>query len=321
MRRFRVWALLALSTAFFAAFTVSPATAGGHSEAAGVECAGDFSSLSALTGTTSGTARTTGGETLVREKETEKYSGSTEIKTTNPGTPTAGVIDVYFHVVTKANGRTGYVSPAEVDEQIAVLNLSFGGMYSGYGVQGVNTGFSFRLAGLDYSANDGWFAQETFAQELEMKRALKQGDSADLNIYTTSGGGYLGWAYYPSITASQQYGVLDGVLLHYGSLPGGYIKNYNMGFTATHEVGHWLGMAHTFAFGCQGWGDYVADTPYQAYPTSGCPIGQDSCTRGDGVDPIHNYMDYSYDSCYIQFTQGQTDRAQKQFAHWRLKRA
>jgi hypothetical protein len=320
MRRFRLWALLALATAAYAALTVAPATAGGHQEASAIECSSDFSSVAALTGA-SGTARTTGGAVIAREKETEKYSGSTEITSTNPGAPTAGVIDVYFHVITKANGRTGAVSDKTIDEQIAVLNLSFGGMYSGYGVQGVNTGFSFRLAGVTRTANDAWFAQETFAQELEMKGALKRGDSTDLNIYSTSGGGFLGWAYYPSITASQQYRVLDGVLLHYGSLPGGFIKNFNLGYTATHEVGHWLGMAHTFEFGCQGWGDYVQDTPYQAFPTSGCPIGQDSCTRGDGVDPIHNYMDYSYDSCYIQFTQGQTDRAQKQFAHWRLKRA
>jgi hypothetical protein len=319
MRRFRLWALLALTTAFFAATTVSPAAAGGHAaSAASLSCLGTFSSLGALTG--SGTARTAGGETLAREKDTEKYSGSTEIQQ-NPGTPTAGVVDVYFHVVTAANGRTGYVSATDVDEQIAVLNLSFGGFYSGYGVDGVDTGFTFRLAGLDYSANDAWYAQNTFADEVAMKSALKRGDSTDLNIYTTSGGGYLGWAYYPSITASQQYGVLDGVVLHYGSLPGGNVKNYNMGFTATHEVGHWLGLAHTFDKGCQGYGDYIDDTPYQASPTSGCPIGRDSCTRGSGLDPIHNYMDYSYDSCYIQFTEDQTARAQKQFAHWRLKRA
>jgi hypothetical protein len=319
MRRFRLWALLALATAFFAATTVSPAVAGGHGES-GVECLSDLSSLAALTGTTSGTARTAAGGIIAREKDTEKFSGSTEITDSNPGAPTAGVIDVYFHVVQKRDG-TGFVSKKTINEQIAVLNMSLGGMYSGYGVQGYNTGFSFRLAGVTHSKNDGWFALDTFAQEMEMKTALKRGDSTDLNIYSTSGGGYLGWAYYPSIVVYRQYRVLDGVVLHYGSLPGGYITNYNMGFTATHEVGHWLGLAHTFATGCQGYGDYIDDTPYQAFPTEGCPIGQDSCTRGEGVDPIHNYMDYSYDSCYIQFTAGQTERMQKQFAHWRVKRA
>lgn len=317
MRRFRLWAGLALATAAYAALTVSPAAAGGYQASAG-QCGNDFSTVSALTGA-SGTARTAGGALIAREKETEKYSGSTEIQK-NPGTPTGGAIDVYFHVVTKTDG-TGAVSNRTIDEQIAVLNMSFGGMYSGYGVRGFNTGFSFRLAGVTRTANDAWFEQATFADEFAMKSALKRGDSTDVNIYSTSGGGYLGWAYYPSITASQQYGVLDGTVVHYGSLPGGYITNYNMGFTATHEVGHWLGLAHTFDKGCQGYGDYIDDTPYQASPTEGCPIGRDSCTRGTGRDPIHNYMDYSYDSCYIQFTEGQTARAQKQFAHWRLKRA
>jgi hypothetical protein len=65
----------------------------------------------------------------------------------------------------------------------------------------------------------------------------------------------------------------------------------------------------------------VDDTPYMSVPTTGCPIGKDTCTRGTGLDPIRNYMDYSYDSCYTQFTRGQAERMQKQFAHWRLKRA
>jgi len=150
-----------------------------------------------------------------------------------------------------------------------------------------------------------------------MKSALKKGDSTDLNPYLTSASFYLGWAYYPSITSSQQYGVLDGVVIDSGSIPDGYIKNYNLGFTATHEVGHWLGLAHTFEQGCQGHGDYIDDTAAQAAPTEGCPIGRDSC-RETRIDPIHNYMDYSYDSCYTEFTPGQ---AQRMGDAWLLYRA
>jgi hypothetical protein len=52
----------------------------------------------------------------------------------------------------------------------------------------------------------------------------------------------------------------------------------------------------------------------------GGPEGRDTCTRGSGLDPMYSYMDYSYDSCYTESTAGQTERMQKQFAHWRLKR-
>jgi hypothetical protein len=305
----RMLAALALAAILVPAATAArtPAAAPPSLVACGDEA---FDTLSALTRT--GTARSLGDTRL--EKDTEQYSGSTEFGQKTPGKPTAGTIDVYFHVVTATDG-TGYVSPAAVAAQILVLNQTFSGWPGG-----VDTGFRFELADLDYTTNDAWYGQATFADEVAMKSALKEGGAADLNIYTTSGGGFLGWAYLPSITASQRYGVLDGVVIHYGSLPGGPIDHYNLGYTATHEVGHYLGLEHTFEQGCIGHGDYVDDTPYEADPTSGCPAGKDTCTRGSGLDPIHNFMDYSYDACYTQFTDGQTERMQKQFAHWRLKR-
>ncbi len=304
-------ALTALVAIAAVAIAATPATAGPSSGSLRACEETSFDFLAALTGTGTGRQAT---PTTRAEKDTEKYSGSTEIGQKTPGKPTAGAIDVYFHVVTGTDG-TGAVGDATVASQIMVLNQTFGGWFGGD-----DTGFEFRLAGITRSVNDVWFEQETFAAEVEMKAALRQGDTADLNIYSTSGGGYLGWAYYPSITASNQYGILDGVVLHYGSLPGGSVPNYNLGYTATHEVGHYLGLAHTFEQGCQGHGDYVDDTPYEAVPTSGCPEGKDTCTRGAGPDPIHNYMDYSYDRCYTEFTAGQTERMQEQFAHWRLKR-
>jgi hypothetical protein len=312
MRQAHLRLFLALAIAVVAAVSASPATAGSYGTASTV-CGGEvFDGLAALTQT--GTARGLDGS-IRTEKNTEQYSGGTESGQKTPGKPTAGTIPVYVHVVHEVDG-TGFVSASDVDAQIAVLNLTYAGFYGG-----ADTGFRFTLGGLDYTANDAWYAQATFEDEVAMKSALKQGGSSDLNIYTTSGGGFLGWAYYPSITASQRFGVLDGVVVHYGSLPNGFITNFNLGYTATHEVGHYLGLVHTFEKGCIGHGDYVDDTPYMSEPTSGCPIGKDTCTRGSGLDPIHNYMDYSYDACYTQFTQGQTERMQKQYAHWRLKRA
>jgi hypothetical protein len=102
------------------------------------------------------------------------------------------------------------------------------------------------------------------------------------------------------------------VVLHYGSLPNGYLSPYNLGGTATHEVGHYLGLYHTFQGGCDTGscsttGDNVCDTPAQSTATSGCPSGKDTCPA-TGLDPIHNYMDYSTDICYTNFTAGQDTR-------------
>ena len=95
-----------------------------------------------------------------------------------------------------------------------------------------------------------------------------------------------------------------------------YAGRYDQGETATHEAGHWLNLAHTFDGGCNHWGDHVDDTPPMLVPTSGCPGGKDTC-REPGLDPIHNYMDYSYDSCYTEFTRGQTLRAQDAWLRYR----
>ena len=59
--------------------------------------------------------------------------------------------------------------------------------------------------------------------------------------------------------------------------------------------------------GCNAKGDFVDDTPPMRVPTRGCPEGKDTC-REPGLDPIHNYMDYSDDACYDQFTAGQVAR-------------
>ena len=139
-----------------------------------------------------------------------------------------------------------------------------------------------------------------------MKQALKQGGDNALNLYSTTAGDYLGWAYLPDVTEKPGQRVLDGVVFDWESIPGTsatYAGRYDQGETATHEVGHWLNLEHTFFGGCADKGDFVD--------------GKDTC-REPGLDPIHNYMDYSYDSCYTEFTAGQVQRMRDA---WLLYRA
>ncbi|PFH45545.1 hypothetical protein AMATHDRAFT_71591 [Amanita thiersii Skay4041] len=209
-------------------------------------------------------------------------------------------IPVFWHVI-YSNGtpQGGFLSTAQIAAQIAVLNRDYR-----------PSGFFWQLAGIDRTLNADWFNNvfSNTPQERDMKARLRKGGPGTLNVYSVgfvNTSPLLGYATFPWSYASNR--INDGVVLNYRSLPGGNLPQYNLGRTLVHEVGHWLGLFHTFQGGCTGSGDGVADTPAEQSPAFGCPVARDTCPGG-GPDPIRNYMDYTDDACMNQFSRGQVQR-------------
>jgi hypothetical protein len=199
------------------------------------------------------------------------------------------------------------------------------------------TGVSFRLKAISVSRNEKWFHAKPYSPaDKQMKRRLHRGKPRVLNIYinrtTVPGQMLLGFSTFPWQRAWRRG--LDGVTISDVSLPHGRAAGYNLGDTVIHETGHWLGLLHTFEGGCVGGtgGDGVADTPAEAVPSFRCD-DRNTCTIPeyqnpadptgppiDLPDPIHNFMDYSYDACMYQFTPGQGARMVAAYRYYRSGR-
>jgi hypothetical protein len=217
------------------------------------------------------------------------------------GGGTGAAVPTWFHVIT--DGTTGSVSDQALNSQLAVMNDSY-----------VGTGFSFTLAGVTRTNNAGWYTMSGGA-EAAAKAALRKGTAGTLNVYVAGiGGGLLGWATFPSNYAGNPS--MDGVVMLNDSLPGGSAAPYDLGMTAVHEVGHWLGLYHTFQGGCAKTGDYVDDTPPEKSAAFGCPVGRDTCPA-TGLDPTENFMDYTDDACMWTFSAGQSVRMKTAWSAYR----
>jgi hypothetical protein len=247
-------------------------------------------------------------ERLLVENELDVLRARRGFKSLDLRTAAPIVVPIYFHVINKGPAVTdGNVGDAVLKEQVDVMNKAYAPVQ-----------VSFTLAGIDRTTDAKWMGSSMWtAGETAMKNALRKGDSGALNVYTTAAtDGTLGWATFPWDYNSKPK--MDGVVIHYGTLPGGTYPAYDLGMTLVHEAGHWLGLFHTFQGGCSTGGDSIADTPPEKSPNFGCPsVAPDSCPGDKDADPIHNFMDYTDDVCLTDFSSGQIQRVHDSFDTYR----
>ncbi len=242
-------------------------------------------------------------------------------------------IPVVFHVI--YNTAAQNISDAQCQYQIDQLNLDYARLNADasstpavWQSVSVNCNVQFCLAVRDPngSATTGVIRKSTstssWSTNDNVKHSSSGGDdawssSSYLNIWSCNlGGGVLGYAQFPGGPSAT-----DGVVFLYSSIGSvahpGTATPYNLGRTATHEVGHWLNLYHIWGDdggACSGT-DNVSDTPNQGPENYGCPTfpHTDACSSGNGV-MFMNYMDYTDDGCMNQFTAGQSARMAALFA-------
>jgi hypothetical protein len=225
-------------------------------------------------------------------------------------------IPVVVHIIEHTNGD-GQILDGMVLSQIDVLNEDFRALAGSLGEDGNDAVIQFYLAefdpqgnpttGITRTVNNEWFEDNGNYWD-----TLAWDTNKYLNIYTNNAGGFLG--YVPSLPQGGLVGDDEDRVVVLWSAFG---RNspigppYHLGRTATHEVGHYFGLNHTFSggcsspVGCYSNGDLICDTNPEASPVFGCPTSHVSCGTDD---PYDNYMDYSDDICYERFTPEQVNR-------------
>ncbi len=258
------------------------------------------------------------------------FSGTTILDDYKPENGDVLEIPVVFHVIRKSDG-TGHVPLEYLHTQIEILNEDFRALGNTPGGPGKDMKVQFVLAATDpqgnrrvpvnYHTNNSWYVDPGPGANNPMKNTLVWDPTRYLNLYTNDSAGALGYAVFPSESAGKQE---DGVVLLWSSVgrnaPQGGV--FNQGRTATHEIGHWIGLFHTFQGGCgqnaspYSTGDLIKDTVPHASPDFGCQSAASTCPGGGSL-PIENYMDYSDDTCMNKFTTEQVNRARCSMMHYR----
>lgn len=274
---------------------------------------------------------------LVQQMERNEQSYVKYISTAKPETAIREACQVYtipivVHVI--YNDEQSNIPDDQINSQLEVLNEDYRRLpnTAGFG-KGVDMGIQFCLASLDPNGNPTNGITRTFSElaahnttrDRDLKDLISWNTSQYLNIWVVSSleqtfngetEEILGYTFLPG-TISKAY---EGVVIsniNFGK-GGSAIAPFNKGRTLTHEIGHYLGLIHTFEGGCAGnqlqtclsQGDRVCDTPSEQQPKYGCPNTSNSCTEEgcDDSDPIRNYMNYVDDECMDEFTLGQRER-------------
>ncbi len=252
--------------------------------------------------------------------------GQTALAATGPV-----VIPVVVHVL--YNTAAQNISDAQVQSQIDVLNEDFRklnadytktpSLYAGL-VADANVQFVLAKRTPTGAATNGIIHKQTNTKSWSTNDAVKNskrgGDDAwdatkYLNLWACNlGQGLLGYAQFPGGSAST-----DGVVILYSAFgsrakysAGTYSSPYDLGRTATHEVGHWLNLRHIWGDASCG-NDQVSDTPTQQTSNYGCPAFPHATCSNQG-DMSMNYMDYVDDKCMYMFSAGQAARMNALFA-------
>jgi hypothetical protein len=206
------------------------------------------------------------------------------------------------------------ISDTQIQSQIDVLNNDFNALNSDYnsvpslfsGVK-ANVGITFVLDQVvrKSTTKTSWGTNDA------MKKTNRGGlapisPTTKLNLWVcTIGGGILGYAQFPGGSSST-----DGVAIDskYFGLSGSASAPYNLGRTATHEVGHWMNLRHIWGDATCG-SDLVTDTPTHNTANYGVPVYPHYSTcSGTPVEMTMNYMDYTDDNAMYMFSLGQKSR-------------
>ena len=266
------------------------------------------------------------------EQQTKRFASSAA-NTAQRASAITVTIPVVVHVVYGTAAEN--ISDAQIASQIATLNEDFhklnadaGSVPAAFAGLAADPGIQFVLArrdpagaattGIDRKAQaapaGGWGTAD------KIKKTASGGVAAwdaskYLNFWVgTIGGGILGYAQFPGGVAST-----DGVVISptYFGRTGSVTAPYNLGRTASHEVGHWLNLNHIWGDdggACTGT-DNVADTPNQGAENYGKPaFPHVSCSNGPSGDMFMNYMDYVDDNAMFMFSTGQSARMNALFA-------
>ena len=224
------------------------------------------------------------------------------------------------------------LSDAQIQSQITVLNQDFSYANADKSLLAntvfSNLGSTFNIQFTLFATNRKASNKTSWGTRDAMKSTKKGGiDPTDpthkLNLWVCNiGGGILGYAQFPGGNSAT-----DGVVIgpqYFGSSayantappnkPFYFEVPYDLGRTATHEIGHWLNLRHIWGDATCG-NDFIADTPVHNTSNGGCPNYPhlSTCT-GTPIEMTMNYMDYTYDACMYMFSIDQNTRARAVFA-------